>query len=51
MEKSNNVANKYKEIEKIPIKLVGTIKKVVFLLKCVIFLIFFFGSILLANNW
>ena len=50
IEKSNNVGNE--DIEKALIGLVGAAsREVVFLLKCIIFLVLFFGSVLLAKNW
>ena len=51
MEKSNNVANDYKNMEKLLIGLAGVMKKGEFLLMCIIFLVFFLGSVLFAKNW
>ena len=51
-EKSDNTANEqYKKMAKVLIGLVGANSKVVFLLKCIIFLVFLFGWLLLAKNW
>lgn len=50
-DKSKNLAIDHKEMEEVLVGLVGAINEVVFLLKCVIFLVIFFGSILLSKNW
>ncbi|KAF7007583.1 hypothetical protein CFC21_022511 [Triticum aestivum] len=47
--KRNNVVNQ--EMEKALIGLTGAVKEVVFLLKCVFFLVVFFGLVLLVKNW
>ena len=49
--KSKNDAIDNKEMKEVLVGLVGAINEVVFLLKCVIFLVIFFGSILLSKNW
>ena len=50
-DKSKNEAIDNKEMKEVLVRLVGAINEVVFLLKCVIFLVIFFGSILLSKNW
>lgn len=48
-EKSSNVGNQH-EVEKVLTRLLGAVKEVVLLLKCVIFFMVLFGSVLLAKN-
>ena len=48
-EKGNNVGNDHKEMDKISLELVRLVKEVVFLLKCLICLVFVFGVALLAR--
>ena len=50
MEKGNNVGNDHKEMDNISVELVGLVKEVVFLLNCIICLVFVFGVALLARN-
>ena len=49
-EKGNNVGNDHKEMDKISLELVVLVKEVVFLLKCLICLVFVFEVALLARN-
>ena len=46
---SNNVDNE--DVEKAIIRLAGVVTEVVFPLKCVVFLVVFFESVLFAKNW
>ena len=45
------VSSDCKAKEEILVGLVGLLKEVVFLMKCLIFVIFMFGSIVLVKNW